>query len=351
MADKPIAFSLQTIRTMSASVFQPVQAGALQASPGDSFYKTDGYRAKKMQTDTVQSKSHSVCFELEQRPSRALRKYGNGRLAIRLGDVPVWIASRAGRTHGIEWTWKDLLSFFTSNWAWLLNEQGLPLPLEYSLDVFAGTAADIWESLARKNKTELTREQKRILRSFCMRHDLAEAAPGIALPSLFVVRIENLLLFSSAKKQVLIPVEEGYGILSRVGDIICSWMLPYADEAAQPLLDAWMKRDQAAREIIARKEHLLARMDRESFDKLSSLISHPWNNSWNGPVMRESDMFAAARMSAGLVPVAMQADIVKAVRGCPASGTTLTGTLGPHLPPSGLRPALSDRSEEFSKKN
>lgn len=84
------------------------------------------------------------------------------------------------------------------------------MPLEYSLDVFAGTAADIWESLARKNKTELTREQKRILRSFCLRHDLAEAASGIVLPSLFVVRIENLLLFSSVKKQVLISVEEGY---------------------------------------------------------------------------------------------------------------------------------------------
>lgn len=299
-----------------------------------------------MQTDTVQTNSHSVCFELEQRPSRALRKYGNGRLAIRLGNVPVWMTSQPGRTHGIEWTWKDLLAFFTSNWAWLLNEQGLPLPLEYSLDVFAGTAADIWESLARKNKTELTREQKRILRSFCMRHDLAEAAPGIVLPSLFVVRVGNLLLFSSAKKQVLIPVGEGYDILSRVGDSICNWMLPYADEATQPLLDAWMKRDQEARDIIARKEHLLARMDRESFDKLSLLISHPWNNTWNGPVMRESDMFAAARMSAGLVSVARQADIVNAVRSCPASGTTLTGTPGPHLLPSGLRPAVSDCPEK-----
>lgn len=183
-----------------------------------------------------------------------------------------------------------------------------------------------------------------------MRHDLAEAAPGIVLPSLFVVRIENLLLFSSVKKQVLISVEEGYDILSRVGDIICKWMLPYADEATQPLLDAWMKRDQEARDIIARKEHLLARMDRESFDKLSSLISHPWNNSWNVPVMRESDMFATARMSAGLVPVAMQADIVNAVRSCSAGDTRLIDTLGRYLPPSGLRPALSDRPEEFSKK-
>ncbi len=304
-----------------------------------------------MQTDIVQSKSQNVCFELEQRPSRALRKYGNGRLAIRMGDEPVWITSQAGRTHGIEWTWKDLLSFFTSNWAWLLNEQGLPLPLEYSLDVFAGTAADIWESLARKNKTEFTRDQKRLLRSFCLRHDLAEAAPGIVLPSLFVVRMGNLLLFSSAKKQVLIPVEEGYDILSRVGDIICNWMLPYADEATQPLLDAWMKRDQEAREIIASKEHLLARMDRESFDKLSSLISHPWNNSWNGPVMRESDMFAAARMSAGRVPVARQADIVNAVRSCPASGTRLIGTLSRYLPPSGLRSAVPGRPDEVFKDN
>ncbi len=302
-----------------------------------------------MGTDVVQSKSHSVCFELEQRPSRALRKYGNGRLVIRLGDVPVWITSQAGRTHGIEWTWKDLLSFFTSNWVWLLNEQGLPLPLEYSPDVFAGTAADIWESLARKNKTEFTREQKRLLRSFCMRHDLAEAVPGIVLPSLFLLRMGNLLLFSSAKKQVLIPVDEGYDILSRVGDIIYNWMLPYADEATQPLLDAWRKRDQDARDIIARKEHLLARMDRESFDRLSAQVSHPWNNSWNGPVMRESYMFAAARMSAGFVPVVQQADILKAIKNCPAGDTRLIVKLSRHLSSSGLRLAEFDGNTAFSQ--
>ncbi len=216
------------------------------------------------------------------------------------------------------------------------------MPLEYSPDIFAGTAADIWDSLARNNKTEFTREQKRSLRSFCLRHDLAEAAPGIVLPSLFILRLGNLLLFSSAKKQVLIPVGEGYEILSRVGDIIYRWMLPYADEATQPLLDAWMKRDQDARDIIARKEHLLARMDRESFDKLSSQISHPWNNSWNGPVMRESAIFAAARMSAGFVSVAQQADILKAIKACPVADTTLIDRLSRHLGSSGLLSAEFD---------
>lgn len=274
-----------------------------------------------MPTDVIRYEASGVSFELEQRPSKALRKFGNGRLTICLGSEPIWVTCRTSGTHGIEWTWSDLLSFFTSNWAWLLNEQGLPLPVKYSPDILVGTAADIWEELAQKNNTEFTKEQKRVLRTFCQRHDLAEAAPGIVLPSLFLMRMGNQLLFSSEKKQVLIDIRDGYQLLSQVGDAIHRWMVPYADDGTQPLLDAWKTRDQRVKGIIASKEHLLARMDRDSFDALSFEMDHHWNNTWDGPIMRESEMFAAARMSAGFVPVAQQIDILNAIRSCPATNT------------------------------
>ena len=298
-----------------------------------------------MPTDVIRYEASGVSFELEQRPSKALRKFGNGRLTICLGSEPIWITCRTSETHGIEWTWGDLLSFFTSNWAWLLNEQGLPLPVKYSPDILVGTAADIWEELAQKNNTEFTKEQKRVLRTFCQRHDLAEAAPGIVLPSLFLMRMGNQLLFSSKKKQVLINIYDGYQLLSQVGDTIHRWMVPYADDGTQPLLDAWETRDKRVKEVLVSKEHLLARMDRDSFGALSCKMNHHWNNTWDGSIMQESEMFAAARMSSGFVSIAQQMDILDAIRICPAINIECIEKVSQYLHNSGL--SLS----EFDEKN
>lgn len=274
-----------------------------------------------MPADVKHYKASDVSVELEQRPSKALRKFGNARLTISLGTVPVWITHRPSGSHGIDWTWSDLLSFFTSNWTWLLNEQGMPLPLNYSPKTFAGTAADMWSELSQKNGIVFTKEQKRILRAFCQRHDLAQAAPGIVLPSLFLVRVGNQMLFSSENKQVLIDIQDAYHLLSQVGDTIHDWMAPYADDGTQPLLDAWKTRDQRVRMTITQKEHLLVRMNKADFDALSAEMSHTWGNTWDGPILRESEIFAAARMSAGLVSVAQQMDILHAIKSCPATNT------------------------------
>lgn len=220
------------------------------------------------------------------------------------------------------------MSFLASNWAWLLNEQGLPLPVKYSPNVLAGTAADIWEELAKKNDIGFTSEEKRILRAFCLRHDLAEAVPGIALPSLFLLRMGNQMLFSSGKAQMAIPVEDAHALLGQVGDIICGWMRPYADDETQALLDAWENRERNAKEILDSRMHLLARMERDSFHSLSQTISSQWNNSWNGAILQEGEMFAAARMCAGFVPFGQQIEILNAIRSCPASNTEKIDALG-----------------------
>ena len=300
-----------------------------------------------MAIDVVKYESSGVRFELEQRPSKALRKFGNGRLTIYLGGEPIWITHQADRMHGIEWTWSDLLSFLTSNWAWLLNEQGLPLPVKYFPDILSGTAADIWEKLSQKNSIELTKEQKRSLRTFCQRHNLAEASSGIVLPSLFLLRIGNQLLFSSEKKQILINIQDGYQLLSQVGDTIYRWMEPYADGGTQPLLDAWKTRDQRVKEIITSKEYLLARMDRDSFNVLSRQMNHQWNNTWDGSIMRESEIFAAARMSAGFVPISQQIDILNIIKTCPAINTERINVLSNYL--CNFYLLISESSEKDTK--
>lgn len=125
--------------------------------------------------------------------------------------------------------------------------------------------------------------------------------PGIVLPSFFVVRMGNQMLFSSEKQQLLIPAEDGHHILSQVGDIIYRWMRPFADDGTQALLDAWENRESCVRDIIIPRMHLLARMSKDDFQMLSQRIGSQWNNSWSGSIMQEGEMFAAARMSAGFV--------------------------------------------------
>lgn len=272
-----------------------------------------------MQQDVVSCRD--IKITLEQRPSKALRKFGNGRLSIYMKNVPVWTTFREEGSEGVEWTWSELLSFLVSNWAWLLNEQGLPLPVSYP-NVLAGTLAKIEkELLNQKNSSSFSEDQRRTLRSYCLRHDLAEAVPGIVLPSFFVVRMGNQMLFSSEKQQLLIPAEDGHHILSQVGDIIYRWMRPFADDGTQALLDAWENRESCVRDIIIPRMHLLARMSKDDFQMLSQRIGSQWNNSWSGSIMQEGEMFAAARMSAGFVSSAQQMDILNAILLCPPSKT------------------------------
>lgn len=267
-----------------------------------------------MQLDVIAYDNIQVI--LEQRPSKSLRKFGNGRLSIFLDNKPVWRTEKKGKEQGVEWTWCELLSFLTSNWAWLLNEQGLPLPIKFP-DVLSGTAAELRDKLAHDNNIVFSNEQTRTLRQFCLRHDLAESVPGIVLPSLFILRMGEYMLFSSEHTQVITSIINGKNILERIGDIIYNWMQPYADDETQLLLDAWRRRDNSVKDIISTREHLLARMDKESFHDLSKSINYSWNNSWDGPVMRESEMFAAARMSSGFVQLTHQIDILNAISNCP----------------------------------
>lgn len=272
-----------------------------------------------MAEDVVELTAPGIRIELVQRPSKALRKFGHGRIAIYLNGNPVWLTQSESGTHGIEWTLNDLLSFLTSNWSWLLNEQDLPLSLKYSPEVLAGTAADIWEELAQKNHIEFSHEEKRTLRAFCQRHDLAEATSGIALPSLFMLRMAHQFLFSSRENQVLVSIEEGMKLLSQLGDTISNWMKPYADASTQPLLDAWATRNERVRHTIDSRKYLLARMSKDSFEQLSDDVDNRWGNTWTGPIMFEGAMFAAARMTAGFVPIAQQLDILQILRSAPAT--------------------------------
>lgn len=269
-----------------------------------------------METDVI--KYENITVELEQRPSKALRRFGNGRLYLSLKGESVWGTGNFGERRGIEWTWGELLSFLTSNWAWLLNEQGLPLPLKFP-DVLAGTAANVCENLAQKNGIAFTNAQKRTLRAFCLRHDLAESAPGIVLPSLFVLRMGDRMLLSSERAQILMDIKDAKDLLSQIGDIICRWMRPYADAGTQVLLDAWERREDEVKEIILSRKHLLARMDKETFLKLTQEVHGGWEDSWEGTILQEGEMLAAARMSAGFVPLEQQIEILNAILTCPAS--------------------------------
>ena len=263
----------------------------------------------------------NIRFELEQRSSKALRKFGNGRITIYLSNEPIWITKNTDNTHGIEWTWKDLLSFFTSNWAWIFNEQGLPLPIKYFPEPLAGSPSELIDIIFRKNGLQCTEENMRSLRTFCQRHDIAEATLGISLPSLFLLRIGNKMLFSSKRKQILVNIYSAYTILSRVGDIIYKWMLPYADEMTSPLLNAWKDRDNEARRAVSTKMHLLMRMKKDDFNTLTEKIKYHFDITWNGSILQESEIFAAARMSSGYVSINEQIDIITTILASHATGT------------------------------
>lgn len=256
-----------------------------------------------------------IAFELEERPSRKLRRFGNGRIRITVGSEVVW--SGPSQEIGVEWTWNQLLAFFVANWSWLYNEQSLPFAVG-SVPLLAGSLEVVKERVSRSVGGALTSEQENALDEFIGRHDLSRALASLDLPSLVLLRTGNTMLFTTERRQCLADVHEAHRLLSAVGDTIRDWMAPWADERTQPLLDAWAVREDRARAVTESRLHLIVRKDRAEFANLAAVVDNDWGNAWDGAVMEEGDLFAAARMSSGFVSVSQQAEILAKIRSTPS---------------------------------
>lgn len=274
---------------------------------------------------------HRISFIFQLRPKKDLRKFCNARLQVMMDDRPIWFVKREDNVGGIDWTWNELLSFLTLNWAWLLNEEGFPVKLKYLPDKFSSTPAELSRDIERINCITLTNSQKNQIRNYCLRHDLSTGMPGIKLPSLFIYRLGNKISFSTEHKQILVDLHEAVGLLNNIGNYIHNEMTPYSDEKTTPLLNAWIDKDRHTHEIISRREYLLARMPKEEFEALSTHIGNRWNNTWINSIMYESEIFAAARMSSEFVPIDQQLDILDIIKSSNATNIAEVNIVSEYL--------------------
>lgn len=239
-------------------------------------------------------------FKLEHIPSNNYKKFAYGSVLFKILDKPIWYAGSYNNPKAVKWTWNDLLLFLTRNWAWLFTEQVLPgnIPAD-NIPTYWWNRYGAEKDNLYRNYEDILEADKSNIRAFYMRHNITEGVPGIDLPPVFILRTGNECLVSSSRTQVIVKIDDIYKVLSAVGDEIASWITLENNDYGKTLVDSWNNREEKMRENVSKNFFALANMTHDVACYLSNNDNDFWNLTWDGPILKDNEIFAAARMSSG----------------------------------------------------
>lgn len=236
--------------------------------------------------------------------------WGTGRVYLQ-GET-VWSGEdKAGNDFPLRWTWLDMLEFLGRNWPWLILEESYPIPVTPLYPgVLRREAERRWEDLP---EDIIEAEDEAVYRFLC-RHDLAMALKGLFVPSLILLRQGQQYVLSCASPQlnVIRPYDEIARTLTELGDHLARFVQGSAEPRAGQALDLWQRRNERLRDkVVALRSGLDPQLRGQLVDGQSDL------QYWElDPEQLEADteILAAARMSAGVVGVDIQREILQRLR-------------------------------------
>ncbi|HEU6437770.1 MAG TPA: ImmA/IrrE family metallo-endopeptidase [Nitratidesulfovibrio sp.] len=259
---------------------------------------------------------------------------------IKVSGANVW-ATQNGR--GVLWTWRELLVFLSENWPWLFLEHSYPrsVPPDLLNDSIFHDLGTLKQKLAQR--TDYQRQQYNDLRSFSLRHDLAQAVPGAGLSSIMALRTGDLFLIASKENQIIVTAAEAHSFFSSIGDELCTWLTQYTDnEDNLKLITDWNNRTEISRDVASpsKKLYLLAGIAKDNFKSLHDEHPEYFDNTWENGLMKESDILAIARMTSGHVPFEHQREIFSRVFATARIGTDPIDAIANRIsdPMTGTRP-------------
>lgn len=141
-----------------------------------------------------------------------------GELRLWVGGKLIWgRESETLEEHPVEWTWIELLEHLAFAWRYIEFEQGYPLGLRplWPTDLHKA-AEDRWEGMS----DVLVRSQEDQLHAFIETHDLSRGIKGAELPSVYLVRLGNIMTIGTATDTLQLPLKETLSTLTALGDAI-----------------------------------------------------------------------------------------------------------------------------------
>lgn len=248
-------------------------------------------------------------FELGNGLSPGLA-WGAGQVWLR-GET-VWASEdQYGNEAKVDWTWVDLLEFLARKWPWLVLEESFPIPVTPLYPGLLRREAERrWENLA---DDQIEREDEAVYRFLC-RHDLAMGIKGLYLPSLIVLRQGRDCMISSASPSlnVIRPFDEVRGTLTELGEFLADYVGGSEEPRALAARELWCSRERRLQSMVVVLRSGLGEASLEQLTQGQSAEQF-WELDADAPDT-DTEMLAAARMTAGVSGLDVQREILSRLR-------------------------------------
>lgn len=252
------------------------------------------------------------------------RRLGWGLVRLSLGGEPVWTDDDSlSEPKPLFWTWVDLLEFLARSWPWLLLEESYPIPVSPLHPGYLQREAERrWEDTPDSDAAH----EERLVQRFIRRHDLAAGLKGLFLPSVVLMRAgEYFVCHSPDTGQTLTRAcSEVAGTLREVGELIAQFVADGSHPRGAAAAAEWQRRsDKLTRAAVSIRSglHDNARRIVQQNDRDEEF----WGFDPSEPE-RDTEIFAAARMTVGVVSHERQRELLQLIRSTPGRTTPTLDT-------------------------
>src|SRR6266702_2845227 len=255
--------------------------------------------------------------------SQEKRTLAWGEGLVRVFDEDYWVMQEGGDVSAfISWTWVDLLEFLGQAWTYLLLEETYPVdvnPLHPGRLRQALSAR--WENLWE----DATNEEDELIYKFESRHAMARGMKGIHLPSILFLRQGKEMWLCTENNGKLLPLEDIVIILEEVGEYISESVRLSDNNRARRTYDNWNNRKEK------QKHNFFQVRSGIPIETLIQLQGDQTSESyWEigyADQYEDSEMLAAARMSANVIGVEEQRTILAKIKELPKFSTEILDEL------------------------
>lgn len=162
---------------------------------------------------------------------------------LEVGSVPVW----GTREAPFEWTWIELLEFLAEAWRFLVWEETYPEGLNPQRPA-------LLEHEFERQRDEMSSRAAAALHeevlSFYEHHDLSRALHGVSASPVLLVRMGELCVVSTQRKDMEVRFEVVIDLLGRIGDTIAKRLAGADDARSSGAVEAWSDRETASDEFV-----------------------------------------------------------------------------------------------------
>ncbi|ADH86537.1 ImmA/IrrE family metallo-endopeptidase [Desulfurivibrio alkaliphilus] len=243
--------------------------------------------------------------------------WGEGRLSLQ-GQVIWGVDDGRGEEMPMQWTWVEMLAFLGRSWPWLLQEESYPVPVNPLFPSYLPREAERWwEDMP---ESEIESKEEEVYR-FLRRHDLATAMAGVYVPSLFLLRQGTRCLIScpATDQNLVRPLTETMHTLEAIGNCLAGLLPEAATPMAKEALELWQNREQRVRETA-----IVLRSGMEPETLAALLGDAPGEEFFEFDLadpLQDTELFAAARMSRGVLTTTGQKELLSRLREIPKQPT------------------------------